>query len=336
MDESAHVIVHESTFPREVTRQLLEGLRARRLDQKFFYLGLKQTLRWLALHEAHSPARTDPATKAIYEQSYAAVVEAAGGSILHLVGLAAGGGQKETGCLEALRASGRTVFFTPCDVSLEMALSAHEEATSRLPGLQCTPLILDLPRCTTLPALLKDIDPGGTERLVTLFGAVHGFEPGAILPRLLNAVRSQDTFLLSANLLPEQGYEAAMQRILPQYENRLTEEWLMGFLEDLGIRREQGALRFSVAEAEGFAGLKRIEAHFDFQQDCEVRLHGENLCFAAGESLRLFFSYRYTARFTREVLVKHGLEVIREWISPSGEEGLFLCKRPAGKKAAES
>lgn len=327
MDESANVVVHESAFPARVREHLLESLRRRELEQKFLYMGLKQAARWLALHECHSPARQAAGTKDLYDQAFAAAGVECGASILHLVGLAAGGGQKETSCLESLRGQGKTVFFTPCDVSLEMVMEAHQLAASRLRGLQCTPILCDLPRCSTLPALLKGIDPGGTSRVVTFFGTIHNFLPSEILPRILNTVRSQDLLLLGANLAPSLDYEGAVARILPQYENRETEDWLFAFLGELGIGPADGKLCFEVAEAGALAGLKRIEAVFRFGRKMEVAVHRERVEFAAGESLRLFYSFRFTKEHIQDLLSKQGLQLLGEWISSEEEEGVFLCWR---------
>jgi hypothetical protein len=41
----------------------------------------------------------------------------------------------------------------------------------------------------------------------------------------------------------------------------------------------------------------------------------------------LFFSYRYTPDRVRLALAAHGLQVLEQWITLSGEEGVFLCRR---------
>ncbi len=56
---TANVTIHASQFPERVRSDLLASLRRRAINPKFHYDSLKQTLKWLALHEAHSPARTD-------------------------------------------------------------------------------------------------------------------------------------------------------------------------------------------------------------------------------------------------------------------------------------
>src|SRR5438270_11095385 len=56
----AEVRIHPSQFPEAVQSDLLESLRSRKINHKFHYDSVKQTQKWLALHEACSPARTEP------------------------------------------------------------------------------------------------------------------------------------------------------------------------------------------------------------------------------------------------------------------------------------
>jgi len=73
--------------------------------------------------------------------------------------------------------------------------------------------------------------------------------------------------------------------------------------------------------------LKRVVADFHFQRAREVVVHGEKFMFRRGESIRLFFSYRYTPDRVVRLLARHGLKVQAEWLADSGEEGVFLCQR---------
>jgi uncharacterized SAM-dependent methyltransferase len=54
---------------------------------------------------------------------------------------------------------------------------------------------------------------------------------------------------------------------------------------------------------------------------------GEQFSFRQGESIQLFFSYRYTPDLVRALLSQHGLEVERQWITKSQQEGVFLVCR---------
>jgi len=53
----------------------------------------------------------------------------------------------------------------------------------------------------------------------------------------------------------------------------------------------------------------------------------ETFDFRAGETIRLFFSYRYMPERVHKVLGRYGLEVCEQWIAKSEEEGVFLVRR---------
>jgi uncharacterized SAM-dependent methyltransferase len=73
--------------------------------------------------------------------------------------------------------------------------------------------------------------------------------------------------------------------------------------------------------------LKRVAARFRFARARKLAVDNETFAFAAGESIRLFFSYRHTPGHVRNLLTNHGVEVLDQWITQSGEEGVFLCKK---------
>jgi uncharacterized SAM-dependent methyltransferase len=97
------------------------------------------------------------------------------------------------------------------------------------------------------------------------------------------------------------------------------------FLLDLGIERTDGRLSFGIED--GAMKLKRVVAEFHFRRAREVVVHGETFNFQRSETIRLFFSYRYTPDRVVRLLDRHGLNVQAEWLADSGEEGVFLCQR---------
>ena len=48
------------------------GIHTRRVNHKFHYDSVKQTQKWLALHNIYSPTRHDVDCLAVYERSFAA------------------------------------------------------------------------------------------------------------------------------------------------------------------------------------------------------------------------------------------------------------------------
>lgn len=321
----ANVAIHASQFPEAVRHDLLESLRRRRVNPKLHYDSVKQIQKWLALHQRHSPSRNDADCTATYVRCFAAVASQVKARRIHLIGLGCGSGQKDTRLLELLKARGKEVVYSPCDVSTAMVLLARQAALAVLPERNCFPFVCDLASAKELPTAFAQSHTSRAARIITFFGVIPNFEPRAILPNLASLLRPADRLLFSANLAPGNNYAAGMRRILPQYDNPLTRDWLMTFLLDLGVARTDGHLRFSI-EPGGF-GLKRVVARFHFTRPRRIEIEREPFVFHVGESIQLFFSYRYTPARLQTVLRQHGLAIREQWITKSEEEGVFLCRR---------
>ncbi len=327
MPPLARVLIHASQFPQNVRRELLESLRTRQVNHKFHYDSIKQTQHWLALHQAYSPSRTDADCAAAYDRSFAAIAARIEARRVHLIGLGCGGGQKDTRLLRLLRESGKETFYTPSDVSTAMVLVAWQSAGAEVPAEKCFPLVCDLGTTDDLPSVLGGFTSPDTARLISFFGMIPNFEPQAILPRLAALVRPADFLLFSANLAPGDDYASGVQRIMSQYDNAPTRDWLMTFLLDLGVAAGDGELTFVIEDGPAGYGLKRVAAYFQFRRPRAIRVDDEAFEFEAGDRIRLFFSYRHTPVLARTMLGQHGLVVHDQWITESGEEGVFLVSR---------
>jgi len=325
MDCPVSVTIHSSQFPQAVRRDLLESLRSRKINHKFHYDSNNQAQKWLALHQAYSPSRTDPNCTQVYDQSFLAAANRLKQSRIHLVGLGCGGGQKDTRLLKLLKQSGRKLFYTPSDVSVAMVLVAQQAACSVIAAKNCSPFVCDL-------ATAKEIhwpDPLGRNaaRLLTFFGMIPNFEPQDILPKLSGMIRRDDFLLFSANLAPGKDYSEGVRKILPLYDNELTRDWLQAFLVDLGVEKNCGTIKFSIETTGRGQRLKRVEANFHFEKRARIEVAEEIFDFRRGDKLRLFFSYRYTPDRLRLQFGWHGIVVLDQWITDSDEEGIFLCQK---------
>ena len=321
MKSAANITIHESQFPENVRRDLFESLRTRKINHKFHYDSVKQTQKWLALHQIFSPSRNDENVRSIYEQSFEAAAAKIKSKSVHVIGLGCGGGQKDTRLLKLLKSRDKEIFYTPCDVSTAMVLTARQAALAVLPEKNCFPFVCDLATANDLQKSLVTRHSS----LVTFFGMIPNFEPQEILPKLASLVHPKDFLLFSANLAPGNNYAAGMKRILPQYDNPPTRDWLTAFLLDLGIEKCDGCLRFSIEN--GGLNLKRVVASFQFKRARQIKMDASVFNFKSGETIRLFFSYRYTPERVRQILARQKLEVCGQWIAKSEEEGVFLCRR---------
>lgn len=320
MSSLVNVAIHESQFPEQVRQDLLDSLRSRTVNHKFHYDSVKQTQKWLALHQTYSPSRNDVDCAATYNRAFEAAAAGIKGERIHLIGLGCGGGQKDTRLLELLRHRSKEISYTPCDVSTAMVLTARQTALTALAGDNCFPLVCDLSRAHDLPELFASRRPA----LITFFGMIPNFEPETILPKLAGLIHDEDTLLFSANLAPGNDYGSGVKKILPQYDNPQTRDWLLTFLFDLGVESSDGILRFVVEDVND---LKRVAAYFEFTRARTIAVEDEKFDFRPTDKIRLFFSYRYTQRLVQKTLGKHGLAVDNEWITLSEEEGVFLCRR---------
>src|SRR4051794_9199937 len=120
MSSVVHVGIHASQFPEAVRQDLLQSLRTRQVNHKFHYDSVKQTQKWLALHQAYSPSRTDEDCAATYDASFAGAARRIDANAVHPVGLGCGGGQKDARLLRLLQERGKRVAYTPSDVSAAM------------------------------------------------------------------------------------------------------------------------------------------------------------------------------------------------------------------------
>jgi len=321
----AYVFLDRSQFPEQVREDLLGSLRARAINHKFHYDSYKQAAKWLALHEAHSPARRDDSCLRIYDEAFRAAATVVGRGA-HVIGLGCGGGQKEARLLEVLGGAAGGLAYTASDVSLPLVLTAMEAAAGSVSAERRHAVVCDLATTTELGAALDGFGETGP-RLITLFGIIPNFDPDLLMTRISALLHPGDVLLLSANLAPGADYAAGVRRVLPQYDNELTRDWLLTLLLDLGFEREDGGWCFSIETAD--QDLQRIVAHFELVRARDIRVHGERFSFAAGERIRVFFSYRHTVETMRGLLAGHGMQLRADWINDSGEEGVFLCRRGA-------
>src|SRR5215469_8908682 len=175
MSATANVAIDASQFPGNVRRDLLNSLRTRRIAHKFHYDSVKQTQKWLALHQQFSPSRHDANCRAIYEQSSRAAAEQIKAKSAHVIGLGCGGGQKDTQLLKGLRAAGKEIFYTPSDVAVAMVLTARQAALTICPEKNCLPVVCDLETTDDVPAIFNLPAARHASRIITFFGMIPNF-----------------------------------------------------------------------------------------------------------------------------------------------------------------
>jgi L-histidine N-alpha-methyltransferase len=310
--------VHQSQYPAAVRASLLDSLRSRQVNHKFHYVSYKQASQWVALFNRYSPYVNDPDCRRIYESSFQKVASVVRTGPVQVIGLGCGSGDKDLQLLQLLRNAGPAATYVPVDASVPLVLATYHKVEKA--GFSVSAAIVsDIGH----PFSWRDVP--AELCLVTFFGMIPNFEPKTVWPNLAAMLEPGELLLVSANLAPGEDYEAGLQKVLPQYDNAETAEWLLTFLSDLGVDRGDGELRWRIESDAHYSALRRISAHFEFTRPRAVVVEGVEFSFQAADRIRLFFSYRYGLQQLKGIADEHNLRVQEVWSTT--EEAVVLCRR---------
>ncbi|MFM6277664.1 MAG: L-histidine N(alpha)-methyltransferase, partial [Dolichospermum sp.] len=163
--------------------------------------------------------------------------------------------------------------------------------------------------------------------IITFFGMIHNFTPDEILPILSNFLQPGDILLMSANLAPADNYLTGINKILPQYDNELTKDWLMTVLVDAGINPDHGTIKFSLKDDPNHQELTRINAQFEVENNIDLKLDDQIMHWKNGDQIQLFFSYRYTTAKLQNILKQYDIIILDYWEGANQEEGVYFCQK---------
>ncbi|MDY7003426.1 MAG: L-histidine N(alpha)-methyltransferase [Cyanobacteriota bacterium] len=321
------VLVHPSQFPDQVYQDYLVSFSGKQINHKFHYDSVKQSQKWLKIHQEYSPSRNDRDCVDVYEKCFQKTAETLEKfSSLQLIGLGSGGGTKDSLLLSYLSNQRRELIYYPLDVSLSLAIISAQKANSSLTELCVQPIVCDLLHADDLMLQIQKRNEQ-ERRIITFFGMIPNFYPQQIFPILNNFLTEGDLLLLSANLSPGSDYVQGIEKILPQYDNELTKDWLITVLEDVGVNRENGNIKFGIKDDEKNPNLKRVNANFELNNDVSFKLDEQLIEWKNGDKIGLFFSYRYTTTKLQEILSSYGINILNYWEAANQEEGVYLCQK---------
>ncbi|MFQ5537596.1 MAG: L-histidine N(alpha)-methyltransferase [Gemmatimonadota bacterium] len=234
--------------------------------------------------------------------------------------LGAGSAAKTRIILDALTASRRGAVYAPVDVSADFLDETAAELRREYPGLDVRPVVADFTRDAAAPSELPR--PAWVALLGSTIGNFTHDEARAILAGAAHRMHPEDAFLLGVDLQP--GPCKSVARLEHAYNDdagitaAFNRNVLLVLNRKLGadFDPEAFAHRAFYNEKEG-----RIEMHLVAPRKLAVRFpEGEEIRFAAGESVRTEISCKYTRPRVERLLVGSGLEV-DAWAEDA--EGLF-------------
>ncbi len=322
------IIFSSSRSPQAVLKKQLFYLKRGVIDPSLHYHSLKQSKAWEKVFQRHCPVLSEPSFSQIYRTLFSRFTIPSG-QRTHLIGLGCGTGVKEQWLAQCVKRGGFSFQrFTAVDVS---------ERLCQLSLKRLRPFVLQKPKGWVIDLdaakeLRCSLDQGDrTERRIyTLFGLVPNLDPSLVLRILKTLLRSGDQLFMSANLAPvknkeESEVERAVKRILPQYQNRETREWLSLLFEEQKITKKMiSALRFGI---ESEQGLRSVIVRGEVLQDFEWILGGRRVRMKKRDSLKVFQSRRWTSFAFEHWMKRAGFKVRACEITPNGEEGVWWVER---------
>jgi len=314
------LIVHPSAERDSRRKSMLKDLGNNQLPSSFLYESNAQSRKWLTVHQQCSPHYLTPECGQIYNWLADEAAKSTVGDRISLVGLGCGSGLKDAKIAGALRKAAKDITYWPVDISEDLT----REASINSPSETTCPVLLDLANADDSGSFLRK-KISRQAALVTLFGLLPNFQLSNIAACLRELISPSDILLCSANLSPGNDYRLGVSKVLPQYDNEPTREWLLGAIAELGIPTKNGQLIFSIEESD--YNLLKIVANFMFSSNCNIQFDGVDFKYNQGEKLEVFYSIRHTLDKVHALLKTMGIRVINERMSQTSEEAVFLCQK---------
>lgn len=322
------IFYSSSRSPQAALRKQISYLKKGLIDPSLHYRSQDQSKAWNEVFQAHCPVLSDPSFTQIYQNLFSRFAQESWQKS-HLIGLGCGTGIKEQWLARSMKRHGLPLHrFSAVDVS---------ETLCKMSMKRVRPFSVQSPQAWVIDLeaveeLRKALDQGDqTERRIyTFFGLVPNLAPRTVLRILKSLLRPQDQLLISANLAPvrnetEAEEEKAVKRILPQYRNRETKEWLSLLFQEQGISRKViSSLKF---EIEKERGLRSVVVRAEVIKDFEWELGAKKIQMKKGGRLTVFQSRRWTPLRFEGWMKRNGFNVKGVEMTANREEAVWWVER---------
>ena len=315
MSEAAGHLELDDQHPgrQSMLADVLTGLsrRPRRLPSKYFYdkRGSELFERICRQPEYYLTR----AELALMETHIGAIAETVGPAV-QLVEYGSGSGIKTRMLLEHLEAP---VAYVPVEISRTALAASVEQLGADFPDIEMLPVIADFTQPVDLPTPTRPV-----QRTVIYFpgSTIGNFEPenaGALLKTMRAELGEEGAILIGVDRVKDPEVIEAAYNDAAGVTAEFTLNMLARFNRELGADFDLGAFRH---RARYNAVAERIETFIDSVRDQDAHIAGHTFHFAAGDSILVEFSCKYSRESFARLAAGAGLYIHRSWTDP---EGLF-------------
>ena len=293
------------------------------VDNALHYQTEQQAVLWEKVARKHSPAHSKKDFEALYLDAFKTLLDPP--SFDSVVGIGSGTGSKELLLAHLLVQSGKQVPFTFVDCSetlLQTCASQISSAGLPVDALLCCDIIAE----EDLIFLKNEMENRG-KKLFTFFGLLPTLSMDETIYILSHLLAPKDCLMINAFLIPSTEVdvdlvETLKNKIVPQYDNSETREWISEFLKSVGWRGCPSDLVFGIKENFPFF---TIEAEIVLRDDLYLERYD---CFWPKESkVSVFRSMRASKSGMDCFLKSCQMSVLFSRVEASGEEGIWVAQK---------
>ena len=306
---------------KELEMQFCEYLIRREMPDEFLYLGDTGSKNWLALDESAEFTVAKSLTD-LLQQSIDTIASHIS-SKFDVVSIGVGSGQKERIILETLIRRGLSPGYYPVDVGSELVDAALSTVTDM--DIEKVGIVGNLKQLALLRPYWKP-----PVLLCLLGNNFCNYEPATLLPSIYDQLEADDLFLLDCHLFPadREQQKLAQESFDRAYHNPPNVAFNISPLVQRGLNPENCSFQLNLTNigSKGediFRTIKLIRILGDTTIQCEPG----SVKLAAGEIIRMGFTYLHTEKQLREHLKQNGFTEVEIFLSDKADNMLLLTKK---------
>lgn len=309
----------------ELEARLRACLEQRQMPDYFLYLGDSGVKSWLTLSSSPEFPIASRLTE-LLRQSLPSIANHLAGRF-DVVSIGVGSGEKELILLEALESRCNTKYYA-VDVSSEMVDEAlNTVADMNIAKVGLVALFEDLARLRQFwePPVL----------LCLLGNNFCNYDPDHALKTVYRQLETNDLFLFDCHLLPIQleGGKPGLEQVEQIYRSKLNLHFNIAPLLQRGLDPVSWVFHLDLLPVETSAGtVYRASKRLQILKDTVISCGSKKVWLAAGDTIRLGFTYKYTYSQVRNYLQRHGFQEVELFLSPDGDNLLALVRKQPARR----
>ncbi len=300
--------VHGSVADHDGAKHFRQCVSSGAIDPSLHYGTAEQARRWLEVHRKHSPVSSGGSFEALYREVFAGASKPFFKKRVCVVSVGPGGSEKDVWLLEALKKKLARPHYVALDVSLDLAMASHRKALSVQPE-RSVPVAARWERFWELQEWL-DENFKRMPRLFSFLGIFPNQLPSEAWSKVSSILRPRDVLLASFNLI-DPDHAHMKKKVMAQYDNAETREWLAEVFRGNDYRCEGKKIKFEWDEIDG---VPAVCASIKPDKKYPPPPTGE---------IRVFFSMRYTSAIITGLSELAGFVALNSRVSDCHQEGVW-------------